>query len=207
MNIFPFIILNSKKLIFKKLLSNNKVCYRCSLHSSKNCKANFHFISSEAQTGTVNSYIEKTPHSCENNSPDDPASESISQPPSDSSQNLENNSQIYADILADLENQQYPSEIFESPSLNSSNINRLESQISPQPTSEIFSQNHLLTNQLSHDALKNNITKPLSFHVYNFLSLGLSYTYNQIKWSLQKLRSHIFPIDKIFLENPFLKCL
>ena len=103
--------------------------------------------------------------------------------------------------------------IFENHNLNTNHINSQEKDSSDddllsnnhmiENNSNKFSTESILKNCLTYEQLKNNITKPFSFHKNNFNKLNLYYSDNQIKWALQKLRSHLFPVDNLFMQNIF----
>ena len=60
---FPPIVINGKKLIFKKILTSGKISYRCSKHSSRKCKANFQFQASDISRLYFEDYVILTDHS------------------------------------------------------------------------------------------------------------------------------------------------
>ena len=71
------------------------------------------------------------------------------------------------------------------------------------PTPIVLNSSGIIRTPRSFNSIKDNITKSLFFHKNKLREMGFICKENSVKWALQKIRAHLFPINKIFLQNVF----
>ena len=192
-----------RTLIYKRLLSNGWVSLRCTKHSHSRCGANFKIRLSDINNNSIQSLTQITPHSCPQPSENALAESENSQtnPPQSqenmvsSSPNNNNSSQISNFIPEDT------SEIESFIAPNQQEILNYQSTIHNAYNN--IEQVSILRNPSAKTLMINYLTNPISFHISKFREKGYLYSENAIKWALQSLRSHYYPVDREFLKNPF----